>query len=115
MSVGKFTKGYLPESGRMTVTGPFDPGDDQAVQRRVRRRFPAGGVRGQPRAHLRRYPDRSRRAAQCLHLAASARAQKNRHFRQKHTIDKPAAFLLPMRPAVVCLETRSNRDLGGQT
>jgi hypothetical protein len=36
MSVGKFTKGYLPDTGdRMTVTGPFDPGDDEVHFARV--------------------------------------------------------------------------------
>ena len=35
MSVGKFTKGYLPDSGGLIVTGPFNPGDERVRFARV--------------------------------------------------------------------------------
>ena len=35
MSHGKFTKGYLPAVGDVTVTGPFDPDDGEVNFARI--------------------------------------------------------------------------------
>ena len=35
MSHGKFTEGYLPATGDVTVTGPFNPDDDEVKVARI--------------------------------------------------------------------------------